>query len=361
MKICYLADAKSVHTQRWVKSISTANIDVIIISFREAKIEGIPVFTISTPKILNVSPSAAFWSRFHYLFGKNQVKKILNDFKPDILHSFWATSYGFLGARMKHPNFLVSVWGQDITKSPNKSLIMKWIIKYVFKKAKFVYCTSKYLVNETKIYINDNKKIIRIPFGIENNFFVQEQKDKNNIIIIGSTKSLEKNYGLDILIKAFSKVHNKFPNIRLKLVGSGTYKNKLVKLINKLGIKEYCELIPAIDHKEMPEVLSYFDIYVMPSVEPESFGVAALEASAVGIPVIGSGIGGIPEIVINNRTGILVPPNDEHALTQALTELLKSKQKRIDFGQNGRKFVKAEYQWENNLQKLIQSYHTLLR
>ena len=155
MKICYLADGVSVHTQRWLKSVSSQGHKVILITFRPAEIDDVMIHTIKTPRFIKILPTASFLSRFHYLFGKKQTQQIVDSFAPDIIHSFWATSYGLLGARLNFHNYLVSVWGQDIAKSPRKYFLMKLIVKYVLKKAKYIYCTSQYLVDETNKYIND--------------------------------------------------------------------------------------------------------------------------------------------------------------------------------------------------------------
>ena len=359
MKICFLADAQSVHTQRWVRSIVERGIDVLVISFRDAKIDKIPVYTLKTPKIFNINPSTPLWLRFHYFFGVSQAKKLIDEFQPDILHAFWGTSYGFLGARLKFHNFVVSVWGQDITKSPRESIIMKLIVRYVLDKAIYIYCTSKYLIDQTKIYIKNDSKIRHIPFGIDGNYFIKE-KISNKVITIGTTKSLEKYYGIDILIKAFSRIVKDYPNIKLKLVGDGTYKNKLIQLIEDFNINDKCVIIPAVDCLEIPSILSTFDIYVLPSIAPESFGVAALEASASGLPVIASNIGGIPEIIIDKVTGILVAPNSVEKLAGALLELIKSRDLRQKYGNAGRTFVKENYQWNINVQMQIREYKKLL-
>ena len=359
MKICYLADAQSIHTQRWVRSVSAEGHEVIVITFRPSIIKGVTVHTLKSPYNDLISPTTHVWDRLHYVFNRKQVKLILDSFAPDILHAFWATSYGFLGSRMQHPNFLVSVWGQDITKSPNKYFIMKIIVKYVLKKAKYIFCTSEYLANETKKYINDNNKIIKIPFGVERYFF-SKKKIYNKNITIGSTKSLEKYYGGDILIKAFAIIIKEFPDVKLKLVGDGTYKYKLVELINSLQIEDKSTIIPAVNHLDIPSILSTIDIFVMPSIVAESFGVSALEASAMGLPVVASNLGGIPEVVINKVTGILVDPNSVDSLVNALSELIKSRYLCEKYGDAGRIFVKENYRWNNNVQMQIRKYKKLV-
>ena len=361
MKICYLADAQSVHTQRWVTSIAAKGHEVVLITYRPEKIAGITVYVLKSPRFHNISPTVPFWSRFHYLFGKKQAKTIIDSFAPDILHAFWATSYGFLGARLGHPNFTVSVWGRDVTDSPKHSRIMKGIIKFVLSRAKLVFCTSIFLLEKTKPLLKESNSLRHIPFGIDLGLFCPTKSVNSSEIIIGSTKSFEEKYGLAILIKAFSRLAQNESRIRLKLVGDGSLKNYMQDLVKKLEIDDICEICTAVSHNRMPAVLHGLDIYVMPSIsESETFGVAALEASATGLPVVASNIGGIPEVVIDKVTGILVQPNSIDSLVDALLELIKSRDLRQKYGDAGKLFVKENYQWKNNVQMKINEYEKLL-
>ena len=92
----------------------------------------------------------------------------------------------------------------------------------------------------------------------------------------------------------------------------------------------------------------------------ESFGVSALEASAMGQPVVASNMGGIPEVVINKVTGILVDPNSVDSLVNALSELIKSRDLREKYGDAGRVFVKENYKWNKKVQMQIREYKKLV-
>ncbi|MBL7086416.1 MAG: glycosyltransferase [Candidatus Cloacimonetes bacterium] len=359
MKICYLADARSVHTQRWVKSVAAAGHKVVVITFRPAEIEGVPVYTIKTPRFIKISPTAPFWSRFNYLFGKRQAKKIVDSFSPDILHAFWVTSYGFLSTRLDHPNYLVSVWGQDITKSPNNWLMRK-IIQFNLSRAKKVFCTSKFLLNKTSVFIENANKLVHLPFGVDLDKFSPKHINHNqDKIIIGSTKSFEKVYGLEILIKAFSEIHMLHTNTELLLVGKGSELLALQNLVRHLEIEKVVTFQSPVNYINIPQILNKIDIFVMPSFS-EAFGVAALEASAVGIPVIGSQVGGIPEVIEDGVTGILVPPGNVEALINALEKLVKSPELRYEYGNNGWKFVQKRYVWEDNVNELLAEYKNII-
>ena len=97
---------------------------------------------------------------------------------------------------------------------------------------------------------------------------------------------------------------------------------------------------------------------VMPSVmESESFGVAVLEASACGRPVIASRVGGVPEVLRHGETGLLVPPGDTDALAKAIISLASDREKCRAMGEAGRELVRADYPWERSLDMLTELYN----
>jgi glycosyltransferase involved in cell wall biosynthesis len=98
---------------------------------------------------------------------------------------------------------------------------------------------------------------------------------------------------------------------------------------------------------------------VMPSLQ-ESFGVAVLEASAVGLPVIAGNVGGVPEVLDNNKTGLLVPPGDPEALAAAIMKLADDAELRKRMGDAGRKLVREKYLWESCLDKMTALYDSMI-
>ena len=179
----------------------------------------------------------------------------------------------------------------------------------------------------------------------------------NTGIVIGSTKSFEPKYGLINLVKAFCIVSNEILDLKLWLVGGGSLKTSI-----ETYIKDHCpdkniRIEDPVDVMQIPSKLNNFDIFVMPSIsESETFGVAALEASACELPVIGSRIGGIPEVIKDGETGILLPPDDVDALVSALLSLIIDRDKRVNMGKSGRIFVKSNYLWDKNVDMLLSHY-----
>jgi glycosyltransferase involved in cell wall biosynthesis len=114
-----------------------------------------------------------------------------------------------------------------------------------------------------------------------------------------------------------------------------------------------------VPHEQVPEVLQQLDIFAMPSTY-EGFGVAALEAEAMEMPVVASRIHGIPDVVVDGETGLLVPPRDRQALAAALERLATDADLRRRLGQAGRAFVAEQYSWEENTAQMEALYRAAL-
>jgi len=115
----------------------------------------------------------------------------------------------------------------------------------------------------------------------------------------------------------------------------------------------------AIEHRQVPELLRNVDIFVMPSIR-EEFGVAAVEAQAMEIPVISTRVGGVPEVVLDGETGILVEPGDSEQLAQAILALIENPALRRQMGKRGREHVLANYRWEDNAALMENLYQRIV-
>lgn len=101
------------------------------------------------------------------------------------------------------------------------------------------------------------------------------------------------------------------------------------------------------------------DVFCIPS-HSESFGVAAVEAMSCGVPVVVTNVGGLPEVVRENETGLIVPKENPEKLAQAILTLLRDDKKRKDMGLKGIAHVKENYNWFDNANKMLQLYNKVL-
>lgn len=367
MKILLLGKPESEHIIKWACGIANNGIEVGIFSLNPFE----------KRTVLNDNKNIQIFY-YHIEFSKKKtlkkikyinslffLKRLLKDFKPDIIHSHYLSSYGILGALSGFHPFIVSVWGDDIFNFPKRNVVFKLLTKFTLKRADRILSTSKIMAKETAKYTK--KDIIVTPFGVDLRKFDVFNVDRINFneddIIIGTVKTLEKKYGIDILIKAFKMLIEKYHNLPLKLIliGGGNDRLELEELSANLGISDVVEFIGKIDMNEVPKYLNLMDIYCAFSIDDsESFGVAIIEASACQKPVVVSDVGGLPEVVENGKTGIVVERNNIEDAFMGIEKLLLDEKERIRMGINGRKKVISEYDFKLNLEQVINIYKELI-
>lgn len=357
MRICYLSDANSIHTKKWCNYFRSKGYEIHVISLNEGSIPGVKVHSLNVN--LDEVKGSRYLSKFKYLTFTGQVKKLVNEIKPDILHAHYASSYGFLGASTGFHPYIISIWGSDIYDFPKKNLLFKKFIERNLSKADIILSTSRAMADEAKKYTDKNIEIT--PFGVDIDLFKprdNSKKKESDKFIIGTIKAFEKQYGIEYLVKAFGLLSQKYKNIYLELGGSGSQQSELEELIKSLGIEGRVRFLGFMNQTEVVEALNRFNIAVFPSIF-ESFGVAAVEAQACGIPVIVSNAEGLKEATCPGRSSILVDKEDEKQLAKALEELITNEKLREDMGSFGRIFVKENFDIKDNFDKVDKLYRRI--
>ena len=286
--------------------------------------------------------------------GKAEVKK----FKPNLVHIHYVAGNGLLGLCAGVHPMVASVWGSDIDKNAN-SVLVNWISQKVLINSNHITVTSNFLKKQTEKRLGQRSKPISvIPFGVEIPIEVTPATNSGTFKIC-FIKEHKPVYGGDILIKALSKVARAVPYVRLSMVGhENEYTTHLKSLVSKFNLERQVSFKGFINHKEVPSLISEHHLLVMPSIS-EGFGVVAAEAAACGRPVVATYVGGIPEIVIDGKTGLLVPPNDSDALADAIIKLANDANLCHKMGQAGHEFVKEHFKWEHSLDLMSELYERL--
>jgi glycosyltransferase involved in cell wall biosynthesis len=207
------------------------------------------------------------------------------------------------------------------------------------------------------------------PFGVDTDHYAENSTPLNVIrkhdkpFIIGTIKSMASVYGVDTLIRSFSLLKNKLSvtqpdiasNLYLRLVGDGPQADELKKLAANLGVAKEVQFVGRIKHLDVPKELERLDIYAALS-RSESFGVAIIEAGAAGRPVVVSDAGGLPEVVIDGETGIIVPKENPQAAADAFEYLILNPEMRVRIANAGQKHVQAKYSWDACINMMINVY-----
>jgi glycosyltransferase involved in cell wall biosynthesis len=358
LKILILGEVNSSHLNKWANSIVRSN----------GGTNEVLIFSLSKSDPLKCE----YDERVRIIAGKNkqheflgnilQLRKIVKRYEPDIIHAHYASSYGLLGALTGWHPFIISAWGSDIMEFPRKSMFHRLLLQYNLKKADFLTATSRTLREEIRKYTN--KDVDTIAFGIDLERFKQATNDMpgKDRLVVGTIRWLEKTYGIDTLIRAFTLLREQRPDldIELRVVGDGPERDRLGRLCRELGVQGAVRFIGYVPPEETWKYHQQMSVFVALS-RRESFGVAVLEASACGKPVVASDIGGLREVVVPGFTGFLVPPDSPREAAEAIGRLIENPALRAELGRNGRKWVEEKYDWKKNVQEMIEMYRKALK
>ena len=298
-KLAILADPHSTHTYKWVHNLSKKGYEILLIGIGDKttqlydELKNVQCKCILVRK--NQQNRKLDFIKLTNLFHFFKIKKEIRAFSPDILHSFYASSYGLIGALCNVRPYVISIWGSDVFEFPNKSFLHKKILKYSLGKADRLCATGEVLKKESQKYTS--KDIDTIPFGIDTDYFKPSTKKNNQPITIGTVKHFKTIYGIETLIQAIAKLKNEkfLSTFKLLLVGDGPEKENYLSLADSLGILDEIEFPGFIMNNQLASYYQQMDVVVIPSLR-ESFGISVLEGMSCAKPVIASDINGFNEV-----------------------------------------------------------------
>lgn len=350
MRIAVLSAAKSIHTIKWVNALAARGHTVALYSLAAHKAPYSAVDSGVNIYYIGGSGAAGYW------FGAPQLKKMLAQFQPDVLSAHYATGYGTLARRCGFRPLLLSVWGSDVYDFPNEGYFCKRIVQKNIAATTAVASTSHVMAAQVRRIYQGEKTIFITPFGVDIEKFRPAPKPESDAITIGIVKAFEPKYGVEYLIRAFSLLQKRLiregkmstGGLKLALYGDGSQLAMLAELTQVLGISDLTYFGGHIPNSRVPEVLTQMDIFCAPSVcDSESFGVAAVEAMACGVPVIVSDVDGFREVVIDRETGFIVPRRDYVTMANKMYELCMNPTLRQQMAQAGRAHVIGNYAWQD--------------
>jgi glycosyltransferase involved in cell wall biosynthesis len=288
---------------------------------------------------------------------------LLASIKPNLLHTHYASGYGTLSRLVGFFPTILSIWGSDVFEFPYESRLNRFLLRKNLEAADYLWATSNALQRQAMKFVAPRKPIAITPFGVDcEQFRPALPSASDDGFVVGTVKALEPVYGVDKLFRAFALFKDRVPRERrLKLIvaGGGSLRSELGRLAFQLGIADQTEFTGPVAHKRVPRLLDQFSVFVALS-ERESFGVGVLEASACELPVIVSDAGGLPEVVVHGETGFVVPGGDSTLAANALECLFRDGDLADRIGQDGRRFVLANYEWRDSVEHAESLYRTVL-
>lgn len=285
-----------------------------------------------------------------------EIKKLCKDYRFDIVHTNSSKPgvVGRIGATLaKVPLVIHTVHGTAWNKFMK---FPKWLIYWAMEMVASCFCKKIVLVNEyfAKYFMLHKHKIVTIYNAIDFSTFPPKKyfstENKINILYVGR---LDEQKDPMTLLKAAKIVISNCPNANFTLVGDGEYYNGCQQFINQNGLNNNVKLEGWRDNPK--EYYSQSDMFVASSIY-EAFGLIFLEAGFYELPVCATNVEGIPEVVIDNKTGLLCEPRDAKKLAKNIVLLCKDKELRKTLGVAGKKQVTELFKIDEMISKYMEIY-----
>ncbi len=233
----------------------------------------------------------------------------------------------------------------------------------LFEKGDFFYANCEFFRRRAIELGCDANKIVVHGSGIDCSRFKFKARypDRSGLIRIATTGRLTEKKGIEYAIRAVAEVAKVHPNIEFNIIGDGELKEHFVQIIHELNIGDKVDLKGWKNQKEIISILDESHIFVAPSVTASDGNQDApvntlKEAMAMGLPVIGTLHGGIPELVVDGISGFLVPERDEKAIAQKLIYLIQHPEIWQQMGLYGRQQVETQYDINKLNSELVEIY-----
>ncbi len=308
-------------------------------------------------------------------FGHRTALRHHQEKKYDVVWSIMASYAGLAGLffkkRCNEIQFLLTLQEGDSQKHIYSRALFIWPwFKKIFEQADQIQAISHYLADWAK-RMGGICPITVVPNGVDLSIFSRrsdiERKqqtewlrkilavpDETRFII--SVSRLEKKNGLDDLVNALCDLPK---NIRLLILGDGSERAHLKHSVQQLSLERRIHFLGSIPYQELPQYLAGSEIFCRPSLS-EGLGNAFLEAMAVGTPVIGTRVGGIPDFLFDEQTGLFCEPHNPVSIATAVKRLLSDNELRAMVTESAYNLVHERYSWDRvteDIKKVLFFYH----
>lgn len=285
-----------------------------------------------------------------------------------LIHTHWLLPQSLIGAFLQHftriPH-IATIHGSDLNLIKKYS-ILHHVCRYIVQNSYTVTVNSSYMQRQLlEIVPGCDEKIRIIPMGVDllnlqglmRDDVRKKYSGRRIILSVGRLIDLK---GTMFLIEAMPEILEKNPNVLLIIVGTGPESQHLERRISELGIQGQVIMAGLIERNKLPSYYHAADVFVLPSInidgKTEGLGVVLLEAMAAGCPVIGSNVGGIPDIIVDCENGFLVPERDPSALADRIIALLSDKARAEKLRVNGRETITMKFSWDMIAEKFSNIY-----
>jgi glycosyltransferase involved in cell wall biosynthesis len=317
IKVLILADGSSPHTKRWICPLISEDYEFLLVSFNKVKFEDIKSIYIDSFK------QSETGGNYKLIFNLFKIRKVIKEFRPDIIHAHYATSYGLIGAILsKEIPFMLTCHGSDALITPKKNFLYNLAFRFTVKKAKRVTVVSMNILdNIFKMGIRHNN-IVNIYNSVDTSIFFLEKDHSSRISYsFVSSRNFEQIYNHEYFVNIFNRISKAYPESSIKYAGNGSELEKVQSLVSELDLNQKVEFSGFIHQVELAKLYNNSIFYVSASLSDGS-SAALLDAMSCGCIPIVSDIPANREFIVHKINGILFPLNNEELASKEIIDCL---------------------------------------
>jgi glycosyltransferase involved in cell wall biosynthesis len=349
MRILYLGNIQSIHLRRWVSSAVMAGDHTAVCSFVRGQCE------------VEVSVLRTFgFGKAAYLFCVPQLQRIVRQFRPDVVHAHYLTSYGALASLAGCHPLVVTAWGSDLLPVPTSTAFHRWAARLAVQKADIVTVVANHMTASALALGADRGRIETVSFGVDlTQFKPKAAHAANGLPRIVCTRNFHDIYRIDTLIAAVARLKHEGRRLRCHLIGDGPRRRHLEQLAKTLGVGGDVAFLGSCVPSEVADELASADLFVSPSIS-DGNNVSLTEAMACGAFPIATDIAANRQWIESGVTGLLFPSGDACALARALATALDSPELRQRAKRMNLEIVRQQANWDQSVAHMRDLYRRVI-
>ena len=298
-----------------------------------------------------------------------KIREVAEQYDLDLVHVHYAIPHAasaFLAKEMLKPKKLRTVTtlhGTDITLVGMMPSFYS-ITRFIISASDAITSVSRFLKQQTIDEFKIEKHIEVINNFVDSDEFqpvvdpaIRKRLAPNGEKLVMHVSNFRKVKNLPVVVEVFNEVKTEIP-ARLVLVGDGPELEAVERQVARLGIRD--DVIFMGDREFIADILPGGDVFLLPS-RHESFGLAALEAMSCGVPVVGSDVGGLHEVIVDGETGFLCDPQDIGCMKHLILQLLRNDELRSTVAEKARARAVQQFSRERVVNEYQEMYHKVLR
>lgn len=376
MRLAFIADPLSIHTQRWLAFFAGRGHEVHLLDLRAAgrapapPLPGVAVHEIPKgPKL----PLPRGQGLLYYPFAAVRARRIVRRLRPQLLHAHYISEHAWVAALSGFRPLVLTAWGGDVLAEQGAfdRRIQRILTPFAIRSAALLTADADPLAAALDRYRRPATPVLMIRFGADRALFhpeidssaLRRSLDLGAGPVVLSSRSFQPVYRIETIVRAWPAVAARRPDARLLLksyFADPAYAAMLRHLADDLGVGEAVRFAGATDYAELP---AYYNLAAVTVSVPASDGLpaTALEALACGSALVVSDLPWTRGVITHEWNGLLMPSGDPAALAAALLRLLDDAALRERLAANGLAFSAAHGDWDHEMRKMEQAYVELVQ